>query len=270
MSSNETKPASGENVFFLTDPPSPDVKLVLCPPRVKPNGIGVVVCPGGGYSMLCSSYEGYEIADWLGGYGITTAVLHYAVPGHHPGPMRQAQQSIRILRAHAEEFGLRPDRIGIMGFSAGGHVAATAATHIQKADPAGKTREERVSSRPDFQILIYPVITMGEFTHAGSRKNLLGPDPAPELADLLSNEKQVTAETPQAFVCHSVKDSAVPVTNSRMYVGSLRRCAVPVEYLELPEGEHGLGCGKGPIWPVWQKACLQWLTGVYPEELKGV
>ena len=269
MNENEKRSSSEEKVFFLTDPPCPDVKLVLCRPRVKPSGIGVVVCPGGGYSMLCSSYEGYEIADWLGGYGITAAVLHYSIPGHHPDPMNQAQQSIRILRAHAEEFGLRPDRIGIMGFSAGGHVAAAAATHILAADPKGRTREEQVTSRPDFQILIYPVITMGERTHAGSRKNLLGPDPAPELVELLSNEKQVTADTPRCFICHSVKDSVVPAANSRMYVESLRRCGVPVEYLELPEGEHGLGCGKGPIWPVWQKACLQWLTGVYPE-LKGV
>ena len=265
MSSNETIPAPDQKVFFLTDPPNPDVKLVLCPPKAKSNGIGLVVCPGGGYHMLCSSYEGYDIADWLGGYGITTAVLHYSVPGHHPKPMNQAQRAIRILRAHAEEFGLRPDRIGIMGFSAGGHVASTAATHVLTADPKGKTREEQVSSRPDFQILIYPVITMGKLTHGGSRDNLLGPAPAPELVELLSNEKQVTPETPPAFVCHSIKDSAVPVDNSRMYVESLRRCGVPAEYLELTEGNHGLGCGKSPLWEAWQKACIEWLAGVCPE-----
>lgn len=265
MSENTTKISPEEKVFFLSDPSSPDVKLVLCPPRVKPNGIGVVVCPGGGYGMLCSSYEGYEIADWLGGYGITVAVLHYSIPGHHPEPMTQAQQAIRLLRARADEFWLRPDRIGIMGFSAGGHVASTAATHIRTADPTGRTNEERVSSRPDFQILIYPVITMGKFTHRGSRDNLLGPDPAPELVDLLSNEKQVTGDTPPAFVCHSIMDTAVSAENSRLYVAALRRCGVPVEYLELTEGNHGLGCGKGPLWKAWQDACLPWLAGICPE-----
>lgn len=263
--SNSSSLSGGENVFFLTDPPDPEVKLVLCPPRTKPNGVGVVVCPGGGYGVLCSSYEGYEIADWLGGFGITAAVLHYSIPGHHPEPLNQARKAIRILRSRAGEFGLRADRIGIMGFSAGGHVASSAATHVCPGDPAGKTREEQVSSRPDFQILIYPLITMGEFTHCGSLDKLLGPDPSAEMKDFLSNEKQVTDDTPPAFLCHSVTDQAVPVENSRMYVQALREHNVPVEYLELPEGSHGLGGSSSPLWTVWKNAAFEWLAGICPE-----
>lgn len=264
MIDTETEPALREQVFFLSDPPLPDVKLVLCQPRVKPNGIGIVICPGGGYSLLSTSFEGYEIAEWLGEYGITSAVLHYSM-GHHPEPMKQAQQAICILRAHAEEFGLRPDRIGIMGFSAGGHVASTVATHIRVANPNGRTLEEQVSSRPDFQILIYPVITMGKLTHSGSRDNLLEPDPSPALVDRLSNEKQVTPNTPPAFVCHSIMDSVVSVENSRMYVAALQQNGVPVEYLELSKGNHGFGGGCGSHWKSWQGVCLRWLAGLYPE-----
>ena len=259
MNDNAAMTDAGERVFFLTDPPVPEVKLVFRPPRTTPNGVCVMVCPGGGYGKLCSSYEGYDIADWLGGFGIAAAVLLYSVPGHHPEPLDQARKGMLLLRLHAKELGIDPERIGIMGFSAGGHVACSAATHcLPDAQKAGGP-EERISCRPAFQILIYPVISMGEFTHAGSRDRLLGENPSPELVEWMSGEKQVTDDTPPAFICHAVTDQAVPVENSRMYVQALREHHVPVEYLELPEGRHGLGCGNGPLWKIWQDACFQWL-----------
>jgi len=147
-----------------------------------------------------------------------------------------------------------------MGFSAGGHLAATLATHYDAGDPKSVDPVERQGCRPDFQILIYPVISMGPQGHGGSTANLLGANPPPELVAQLSNETQVTPETPPAFLAHSVTDSVVPVANSDLYRDALRAHGVPVELLRLPSGDHGLGCGNGPEWAQWQAACRQWLT----------
>ena len=229
----------------------------------NPSGVAILICPGGGYGGLCSSYEGHDIARWLNGFGISGAVLEYrCAPNHHPLPLNDARRAMRIVRRDAPSLGLDPHRTGIIGFSAGGHLACTLATHFDPGDqyaPAGSA--ERVSCRPDFQILIYPVVSMCEsITHAGSRDNLLGPEQTDELRKFLSNERMVTADTPPAFVAHSRKDQLVPVENSRLYVAALEKAGVPVTYHELAEGAHGLGCGNGPHWAEWQAECGKWLT----------
>jgi acetyl esterase/lipase len=155
-----------------------------------------------------------------------------------------------------------------MGFSAGGHLASTIATHFDDGDAKSEDPIEKMSSRPDFQVLIYPVITLTAKTEGGTKRNLLGPNPSQELIDLLSNEKQVTDKTPPAFVCHSAKDQMVPVDNSRMYVDALKAHKVPVEYLEFTEGGHGFTGSKLPLWQMWQDACAKWMfqQGFIPED----
>jgi acetyl esterase/lipase len=163
----------------------------------------VVVCPGGGYGVLAMDHEGRQIAEWLNALGVDAYILKYRLAPryHHPAMMNDAQRALRYVRAHATEWEIAPDRIGIWGFSAGGHLASTAATHFDAGNPSAADPIDRVSSRPDFAILAYPVITCSEpFMHQGSCKNLLGDNPDPKLADYLSNEKQVTAETPPTFL----------------------------------------------------------------------
>lgn len=237
----------------------PEITVHL-PPAGTANGSAVVICPGGGYGGLMMSYEGHDIAHWLNGYGVAGIVLKYRVsPYRHPVPLLDARRALRTVRLNAKEWGLAPDRIGVMGFSAGGHLAATLATHFDAGDPRSADPVERLACRPDFAILVYPVITMGEQTHGGSRDNLLGPHAAPADLELLSNERQVTARTPPAFLAHSVQDSAVSVANSRLFYAALQAHGVPAEFLELPAGDHGLGCGQGAEWACWQAHCLAWL-----------
>jgi acetyl esterase/lipase len=174
--------------------------------------------------------------------------------------MQDALRAMRMVRARAAEWGLDPQRIGILGFSAGGHVASTAGTHFDSGRPDGKDVIERVSSRPDLMILIYPVITMREKTHAGSKKNLLGADPSPELVTLLSNDEQVTKDTPPTFLVHTSTDTAVPVENSLLFVAALRKVGVPVEFHLYERGPHGFGLGlKDPILATWPTRCADWL-----------
>lgn len=227
----------------------------------NPNGTAVVICPGGGYGGLVVGPEGHGIAAWLNGHGITGVVLEYRLPaGRSLVPLRDAQRAIRTVRLHAKEWHIDPARIGIMGFSAGGHLAATAATHFDAGNAKSSEEVERISSRPDFSILIYPVITMDETTHAGSRANLLGKEPTKELIDLFSNEKQVTDKTPPAYLAHAVDDTAVVIENSRMFHNALKAHKVPTELLELPSGGHGLNGYKGPMWDAWQEQSLDWLA----------
>lgn len=233
---------------------------VYSPAPDKANGTAVVICPGGAYWALMMTYEGRDIAKWLNGMGITGIVLKYRVhPYQHPAPMLDAQRVMRIARKNAKEWGINADKIGIMGFSAGGHVASTIGTHYDAGNPKDADPIEQVSCRPNFMILIYPVITMGEKGHAGSRNTLLGPNPTEAEIDFVSNEKHVTADTPPAFLAHSKKDSAVNVANSQMFYDALIKNNVKATFLELPTGEHGLGCGNGPEWAAWQKACTEWL-----------
>ncbi|HEX8774092.1 MAG TPA: alpha/beta hydrolase [Pyrinomonadaceae bacterium] len=231
------------------------------PPKEKATGAAIIVCPGGGYSHL-ADHEGGPVAAWLNTLGITAFVLKYRIGPryHHPAPLQDAARAIRTVRAQAAEWGLDSERIGILGFSAGGHLASTAGTHFDSGNPTASDPIERASSRPSLMVLIYPVITMREQTHAGSRKNLIGPYPPAALVALLSNEEQVTRETPPAFLVHTMTDKTVPVENSMMFVAALRKAGVPFEFHLYERGPHGFGLGtKDPILSTWPDRCAAWL-----------
>jgi acetyl esterase/lipase len=231
------------------------------PPKEKVSGAAVIVCPGGGYTHL-ADHEGRPVAEWLNSLGITAFVLKYRLGHryHHPSMLQDAARAIRLVRARAGEWGLDSQRIGILGFSAGGHLASTAGTHFDSGKVDASDPIERVSSRPSLMILIYPVITMKEKTHAGSKKNLLGEAPTSELISLLSNEEQVTKETPPTFLVHTMTDTAVPVENSLGFVTALRKFGVPFEFHLYERGPHGFGLGqKDPILATWPDRCADWL-----------
>lgn len=225
------------------------------------NGTAVVICPGGGYGGLVTGPEGHGIAKWLNGHGITGVVLEYRLPsGRTFVPLLDAQRALRTVRSHAKEWSLDPAHIGIIGFSAGGHLASTAGTHFDDGMPDAKDAVDRVSCRPDFMILVYPVIMMGPKTHQGSMTNLLGKNPTPQLVELFSNEKQVTDKTPPAFLAHPVDDTVVPIEHSANFYKALQTHKVPSKFLELPSGGHGLNGYQGPMWDAWQKQSLEWLA----------
>jgi len=231
------------------------------PPKEKVTGAAVIVCPGGGYTHL-ADHEGGPVAEWLNTLGVTAFVLKYRLGPryHHPAPLQDAARAIRLVRSRAAEWGLDPQRIGILGFSAGGHLASTAGTHFDSGKPDDADAIERVSSKPNLMILIYPVITMRDKTHAGSKKNLLGENPSAELVALLSNEEQVTKETPPTFLVHTQTDTAVPVENSLVFVAALRKAGVPFEFHLYERGPHGFGLGvKDPILATWPDRCADWL-----------
>jgi acetyl esterase/lipase len=233
---------------------------VYVPQTAKKPCAAILICPGGGYGGLCSSYEGHDIANWLDQFGIAGVVLKYRLnPYRHPIPMNDAQRAMRLVRSHAAEWGIDANRLGIMGFSAGGHLASTVGTHYDRGIAGAMDVIERFSCRPDFMVLVYPVISMGKVTHGGSRRNLLGDNPSQEKMDNLSNELLVTEDTPPAFLAHSVKDTMVNVENSRLFANALKAKGVAVTLFELPKGEHGLGCGKGDEWASWQAECVKWL-----------
>jgi acetyl esterase/lipase len=228
----------------------------------KVSGAGIVVCPGGGYSRL-ADHEGHAVAVWLNSIGVTAAVLKYRLgPRYgHPAPLQDAQRAIRTLRAKAAEWKIDPSRIGILGFSAGGHLASTAATHFDGGQASAADPIERASSRPDLVVLAYPVISMATgITHAGSQKNLLGESPAPELVELLSNERQVTPQTPPTFLFHTADDSAVPVENSLLFAAALGRNKVPFELHVYEKGRHGVGLAQNdPALRSWPQLVESWL-----------
>lgn len=227
----------------------------------RANGTAVVICPGGGYGGLVTGPEGHGIARWLNRHGVIGVVLEYRLPSGNPAvPLLDAQQAIRWTRARMTDWGGDPRRIGILGFSAGGHLASTAATHFDEGNVQAREEVERKSSRPDFAALIYPVITMGEATHGGSRRNLLGPDPSPSTVRTFSTETQVTPRTPPTFLAHARDDRVVPAEHSRMFYRALREHGVPARYLELPSGDHGLNGYRGPMWDAWQDGLLGWLA----------
>lgn len=222
----------------------------------------VVICPGGGYGGLVTGPEGHGIAAWLTAHGIAGVVLEYRLPhGRAFVPLADASRAIRTVRARAAEWHIDPGRVGIMGFSAGGHLASTAATHFDEGDPQGADEAARRSSRPDFAILVYPVITLlpGATAHGGSRSNLLGPSPSADLVRRFSAEQQVTADTTPTFLAHAEDDAPVPIANSVLFHDALVAKGVPVRLLRLPSGGHGLDGYKGPSWDAWQTGSLAWL-----------
>jgi acetyl esterase/lipase len=222
----------------------------------------VIVCPGGGYAHLAMDHEGVQIAVWLNNLGISAYILKYRLGPkyHYPIELWDAQRAIRYVRSRAAEFGIRPDRIGIWGFSAGGHLASTAATHLSNPDTEADPID-RQSARPDFAILSYPVITMLEpYVHLGSRRNLLGDKPDPALVLLLSNELQVTTQTPPTFLFHTSEDQVVPVENSIDYYLALRKAGIPVEMHIYQKGQHGVGLAAAdPVLRTWPDHLAAWL-----------
>lgn len=231
------------------------------PLKEKASGAAIIICPGGGYDRL-SDREGAPVAEWLNSIGITAFVLKYRVAPryHHPAPMQDAARAIRTVRVRAAEWHLDPERIGILGFSAGGHLASTAGTHFESGNPDASDPIERVTSRPNLMMLIYPVISMREQTHPRSKLNLLGPDPPPRLIALLSNEEHVMKETPPTFLVHGVSDLKVPVENSLLFVAALRKAGVPFELHLYEHGEHGFALGgKDPALSTWPEHCAKWL-----------
>ncbi len=216
----------------------------------------VIVAPGGGYGALASNHEGRQVANYLNGLGIAAFVLKYRLGPkyHHPVELGDAQRAIRTVRAKAAEWHINPDRIGIMGFSAGGHLAMTASTLFKGGDAAASDPIERVSARPDFAVLGYPVISLTEpWTHQGSKKNLLGDNADPALAKSLSGENAVTAQTPPTFLFHTNGDTGVPAENSIYYYLALRKAGVVAEMHVFQRGPHGVGLGMDDFalsqWP---------------------
>ena len=225
-------------------------------------GTAVIVCPGGGYQGLSMDKEGDQIARWLNSLGVSAFVLKYRLGPkyHHPVELGDAQRAIRTVRSKAAEYRLLPGRIGIMGFSAGGHLASTAGTHFDAGDAAAADPIDRLSSRPDFLVLCYPVISFGEFAHQGSRRNLLGENPDPKLVASLSNETQVTAQTPPTFLFHTTTDATVPVENSVMFYAALRKAGVPAELHIYERGPHGVGLAQtDEALSSWPARLADWL-----------
>lgn len=266
-------PASGPQTILLwpngapgalgaDDKDKPMLTLYL-PSAEKAVGTGVVVCPGGGYQNLAMDHEGKQVAEWLNSLGVAAFVLKYRLGPryHHPVELGDAQRALRYVRSRASEFGIEPNRLGIMGFSAGGHLASTTATHFDAGNASSADPIERFSSRPDFAILGYPVITLkAPYAHAGSRKNLLGESPDPQLVELLSNETQVTAQTPPTFLFHTTDDAAVPVENSLMFYQALRKAGVAAEMHVYEHGRHGVGLApKDPILSTWPGRLKDWM-----------
>jgi acetyl esterase/lipase len=228
------------------------------------NGTAVVVFPGGGYGRLALDHEGRQVAEWLTSLGVTAFVVQYRLgPRYrHPTMLTDAQRAVRTVRARAAEWGVHPTRVGVLGFSAGGHLASSAGTLFDGPRAGSRDPVDAVSARPDFMVLVYPVITMDdEHTHRGSRQNLLGPEPEPALRDRLSTEKQVRADTPPTFLVHTTDDAGVPVENSVLFYLAARRAGVPVEMHLFQTGPHGFGLAPtNPQLSRWPGLAAAWMA----------
>jgi acetyl esterase/lipase len=228
----------------------------------KVANVGVIVCPGGGYSALAMNHEGRQVANFLNSVGITAFVLKYRLGPkyHHPVELGDALRAIRMVRAHAADYKVDPDKIGMMGFSAGGHLASTAGTHFDGGNAGAPDLIDRMSSKPDFLVLGYPVISFTTpYTHKGSLKNLLGDNPNPDLVRSLSNELQVTAQTPPTFLFTTSGDTSVPAENSVLFYLALHKAGVPAELHVFEKGPHGVGLGgMDPALEEWPKLLVLW------------
>jgi acetyl esterase/lipase len=248
----------------LGDAPADRPQITVYLPRAS-NSTAVIVAPGGGYQNLAMNHEGRQVASWLNAQGITAFVLQYRLGPryNHPVELGDAQRAIRLVRSQAARFRIAPDRIGMLGFSAGGHLTATAGTIFDQGNPAATDPIDRASSRPDFLVLGYPVITMNpEFTHAGSRRNLLGENPDPRLQEELSAELRVTAQTPPTFLFHTTNDAGVPVMNSVAFYSALVKARVPAELHAFASGPHGVGLAlNDPALSHWPELLSEWLRG---------
>jgi acetyl esterase/lipase len=239
---------------------------VFLPNESSTNGASVLIFPGGGYSHLAIDKEGTKVARWLNTLGITAFVLKYRLPNEQImkdktiGPLQDAQEAIRYIRRNAEKWKVNKDKIGVMGFSAGGHLAATLSTHYNEKI---YQVSDSLSAKPDFSILIYPVISMtNEITHKGSQNNLLGVSPSVSLIDKFSNEQHVNSETPPTFIIHATDDLVVPAENSLNYYLALKKNKVPAELHLYEKGGHGFGLGVKDTSQYWTKDCENWLRGI--------
>lgn len=248
---------------------TPNISVYLSSNKIA-TGQAVVICPGGGYRYLAYDFEGSDVAKWLNSKGVAAIVLKYRLPisksniVNHKSPLLDAQRAIRLTRYHAMEWNIEQDKIGIMGFSAGGHLASTAGTHFDSGKTNADDPVESMSSRPDFMILLYPVITLSKpFLHKGSRTALLGENPDPTLIEYYSNELQVKTDTPPTFIVHATDDKSVPVENSLIFYQSLKDNGLPVEMHIYPAGGHGfsLALGKGYL-ETWTDRCIDWLKSL--------
>ena len=240
---------------------------VFLPEKAAQATSAIVICPGGGYAMLSFDYEGVNEAKWFQERGVAAIVLKYRLPAHgyrHPVPLLDAQRAIRLVRSHAADWKINPAKVGVMGFSAGGHLASTVDTHFDAGNPQAADPVDRLSCRPDFAMLVYPVISMkvGNTNH-GTRQNLLGPNPDPALVENLSNETQVTPKTPPTLLVHAQDDPIVPIENSRLMYAALQKAGVASALQEYPHGGHGFGYGHQPDHspPGWLDKAYGWLKG---------
>jgi acetyl esterase/lipase len=248
----------------LGDADSDKPTITVYRPALREVGTAVIIAPGGGYTELATTHEGIQEAYWFNTLGVTAFVLKYRLGSryHHPVELQDAQRAIRLVRSRAAEFGVSPNRIGLMGFSAGGHLASTAGTHFDEGKSDASDAIDRVSSRPDFLILCYPVISFDPaITHAGSVRALLGDKPDSKLIQDLSNELRVTPRTPPAFLFHTSNDPAVPVENSVRFYLALHQAKVPAELHAFENGPHGLGMAQqDPALSMWPGLLRNWLN----------
>jgi acetyl esterase/lipase len=237
---------------------------IYAPPADKANGAAMVVCPGGGYAHLAVDHEGKQIAEWLNKRGVTAFVLKYRLAPryHQPAPMLDVQRALRTVRARVSEWGIDPKRIGVWGFSAGGHLASTAGTHFDEGKADAEDPIERVSCRPDILVLSYPVISMEPgVTHGGSKNNLLGANPSPELVEFYCNDKRVTDKTPPTFLFHTSADKVVLPENSIRFYQALMKHKIPCELHIYQKGQHGVGLAqKDKILSTWPDHLAGWLN----------
>ncbi len=269
--------AHGDRPFVLLWPdgapgavgsePADTPKLTLYPaPRAHATGAAVVVCPGGSYVGLASDHEGRQVAEWLNTLGVSAYVLQYRVAPRyrHPAPLQDAQRALRYVRAHAAEEGIDPHRVGILGFSAGGHLASTTITRFDDGRPGDPDPVERQGSRPDFAVLAYPVISMAApFAHAHSVESLLGERAQAALKEEMSSERHVTARTPPTFLFHTADDATVPVENAIAFYRALLEAGVPAELHVFPHGRHGVGLApQDEALSQWPKLCAVWLRSI--------
>ena len=241
--------------------------IVYLPENAKQPAPVLMICPGGGYGGLAMDHEGHQFAKWANDMGMAGVIVSYRHRGRgygHPNPLLDAQRAIRFTRSHADDWKIDPKRLGMIGFSAGGHLTSTVLTHFDSGEAAAADVIDRESSRLDFGILSYAVIALGEsYTHGGSQKNLLGADASPEMIKSLSNEKQVTSQTPPTFLWHTAEDKAVPAENSLRFYSAMVTAGVPGELHVFSNGKHGLGLAAGSgAAEQWPRLCKNWLTDI--------
>lgn len=260
----EVQTAHDNDITRVTGVTTPTLTAYFPPEGVSNTGKAVIICPGGGYAILAIAHEGHDVARLLAANGISAFVLKYRLPkdeimvDKRIGPLQDAQRAIQLVRERASEWGIAKNQIGIAGFSAGGHLAATLSTHYKDAVIANP---EHTSLRPDFSLLVYPVISMQEpLMHGGSRTNLLGEQPEAADVILFSNEQQVTADTPPAFLVHAEDDTVVPIANSKAYAAALRQNGVDAGLITYPEGGHGFGLNNKTTTDKWFDHFLTWLA----------